>query len=169
MRKALLYEQLVILIVCFMAGIGSYYLFTPAEITEFVRIIDNRVLEPQKATEQQTVLLAFGSLFMVFLLGTNPFFMMIAKVFVAAKICFFGLSSVLLLQSNEDIFVYSAWWFPFQFIYCMICLIFIYRLQQIVNMKQKQNKQRLMQMMPYLVIYGIFVAGELFVLRYLIL
>lgn len=169
MRKAVLYEQLVILIICFMAGVGSYYLFTPAEITDFVRIIDDRVLEPKNATEQQTVLLAFGSLFVVFLLGTNPFFIMIAKVLVAARICFFGLSSVLLLQSNEDVLFYSAWWFPFQFIYCMISLIFIYRLQQLANMKQKQNKHRLTKMIPYFVIYGIFVVGELFVLRYFIL
>lgn len=169
MRKAIVYEQLVILIVCFLAGVGSFYLFAPTEMTEFVRFIDNRVLEPQKATNQQTVLLAFGSLFMVFLLGTNPFFMMIAKVIVAARICFFGLSSVLLLQSNEDVLFYSAWWFPFQFVYCMISLIFIYRLQQLAKAKQKQNKHRLVQMIPYFLVYGIFVVGELLVLRYFIL
>ena len=169
MRKAMLYEQLVILIVCFMAGVGSFYLFAPVEITEFVRIIDSRVFEPQNATDRQTVLLAFGSLFMVFLLGTNPLFIWIAKVIVAARICFFGLSSVLLLQSNEDVLFYSAWWFPFQFVYCMISLLFIYRLQQITNMKQKQKKSKLVKVVPYFIVYSIFVMGELAVLRYFIL
>lgn len=168
MRKAIIYEQLVILIICFLAGVGSFYLFEPAEITRFVQLIDSRVLEPQLATNKQTVLLAFCSFFMVFLLGTNPFFIMIAKVIVAARICFFGLSAVLLLQSNEDVLFYSAWWFPFQFVYCMISLVFVYRLQQLANAKQKQASSRLMKLIPYFVIYSLFVVGELAVLHYLI-
>jgi len=169
MRKAMLYEQLVILIVCFMAGVGSYYLFEPAEMIEFVRIIDTRVLEPQNATNQQTVLLAFGSFFMVFLLGTNPLFIWIAKIVVAARICFFGLSSIILLQSNEEILFYSVWWFPFQFVYSMICLMFVYRLLQWVDSQKKQKQRRLAYVMPYFVVYSILVVGELLVLRYFVL
>ena len=168
LRKAVLYQQLIILIICFLAGVGCFYLFSPAEIKEFIGFVDGRVLNPQQTTNQQTILLAFGSFFVVFLLGTNPFFIQIAKILVAARICFFGLSSIILLQSNEEVLFYGAWWFPFQFVYCLVSLMFIYRLQQLLGTKKKRNQNRLIQLMPYFVLYGIIVIGELFVLRYFI-
>lgn len=144
--------MLTVLVFCYIAGAFSYYLFSSEQAIYFISMIDPRVVEPTSATVERTIILAFASFFVVYMLGMNPILLFISKLTVALRICFFGLASIILLLTNEDLVVYGVWWFPFQFLYCIISLVFVYRLQQFATIKKStKKKQQMMHDIPFLV------------------
>jgi len=167
MRKIIALQILILFVVSFLAGLASYFILPQEKIILFIETIDRRVISMEHATEKISIILALGSFIIIFFLATHPYLIKFAKVFVSLKICFFGLSSMVLLELNDQIIFYSAWWFPFQFLYCMISLIFIHQIERASQMKRKKNLNVTTKFITFLVMYGIIVSVEVFILRVL--
>lgn len=107
--------------------IGGALLFREIPIAaseKWIGFFDSRVISTTDGSIWRpflTLLLFFA---VTFLLSINRKTRHAILFFGAVKCVLFGLSSSYLLYSGMKIWEYAIWWFPFQFISCLIFLIY---------------------------------------------
>ncbi|WP_432359144.1 hypothetical protein [Sporosarcina sp. UB5] len=107
--------------------IGGALLFReiPVVATEkWIGFFDPRVISSTDGTIVRPFITLLLFFVVTFLLSANSKTRHAILFFGAVKCVLFGLSSSFLLYSGMKIWEYAIWWFPFQFISCLIFLIY---------------------------------------------
>lgn len=124
MRKILVIQYATMLVLAFVSGVACYQLFELEQIVQVITWGDRRLLtldEPASIFWNAfPVILSVG---VVLFFSTHRYLPIMAPIFIAIKMTFFGFSSVFLLVQHESVKLYGLWWFPFQFIYCILLIV----------------------------------------------
>ncbi|MEO4053291.1 hypothetical protein [Solibacillus sp. CAU 1738] len=127
MRTSSIVQFTVMIALSFVCGVICFQLFDLQQATALINLMDARILQQDAPSIWQTILPLAISIVIVVLFATHPYCAFIAKWLIALRATFLGFSSVYLLAQQKSLLAYGIWWFPFQFIYCIlllaICLI----------------------------------------------
>ncbi len=107
--------------------IGGALLFReiPIEASErWIGFFDPRVISTSDGSAWRPFITLLLFFVVTFLLSVNSKTRHAILFFGAIKCVIFGLSSSFLLYSGMKIWQYTIWWFPFQFISCLLFLIY---------------------------------------------
>lgn len=107
--------------------IGGALLFREIPITaseKWIGFFDPRVISLTDGALVRPLLTTILFLVVTLLLSLNNKTRIVIVLIGAIKCVLFGLSSSFLLASGMKLFAYTIWWFPFQFISCMLFLIY---------------------------------------------
>lgn len=126
MRKIIYVQYATMIVLCFISGVACYQLFEIQQITKIIEWGDRRLLSVDKPTFIWNTIPFIIAIMTVLLFSTHKFLSRIAPIFIAIKVTFLGFSSVFLLVQHHSVKLYALWWFPFQFIYCLL-LIGLYK------------------------------------------
>lgn len=121
MRKMLYIQYATMFVLAFVSGVACYQLFELEQVLQVIEWGDRRLLtQENQMSIVWSMLPLLLAVSMVLFFSTHRYLPIIAPVFIAVKMTFFGFSSVFLLIHHESIKLYGLWWFPFQLIYCML-------------------------------------------------
>ncbi|RKQ18006.1 hypothetical protein [Ureibacillus endophyticus] len=167
-RSTLVIQFAVILAISFVSGVVCFQLFPLDKAMELIKYIDPRVLELEKITIWNTIFPLIPWIVLVLFFTTHPYFHVLARFVVAVKATFFGFSSVFLLTQQESLLVYSVWWFPFQFLYCILLFLLcsVYASKKVGNNRKFFFSQRLF--VTLIIAISIICIGENLVITYII-
>ncbi|SOB94108.1 hypothetical protein SAMN05880501_101758 [Ureibacillus xyleni] len=167
-RSTLLIQFAVILAISFVSGVVCFQLFPLDKAMELIKYIDPRVLELTDITIWNTIIPLVAWIVLVLFFATHPYLHVLARFVVAVKATFFGFSSVFLLTQQESLLVYSAWWFPFQFVYCILLFLLcsVYATKKVGQKRKYFFSQRLF--VTLIVAITLICVGENLVITYVI-
>lgn len=169
MRKLVVIQYATMLVLAFVSGVACYQLFDLAQITQVITWGDRRLLLLEQAKSLfWTVLPLAMAIFFVLFFSTHRYLTLIAPVFIALKITFFGFSSVFLLIQHESVKLYGFWWFPFQLCYSIL-LIVLYQIS-VKSVPQKLGQKILSKkrIALVLVVFSLVVSVEYIVISMMI-
>ncbi|MEG0385522.1 MAG: hypothetical protein RR642_12285 [Solibacillus sp.] len=132
MRKMIYVQYATMIVLSFISGVACYQLFDIQQVTQIIEWGDRRLLSVDKPTFIWSIIPFLIAISTVLLFSTHKYLTMIAPIIIAIKVTFLGFSSVFLLVQHHSIKLYAFWWFPFQFIYCLL-LIALYKSGQKSN------------------------------------
>ena len=132
MRKMIYVQYATMIVLSFISGVACYQLFDIQQITQIIEWGDRRLLSVDKPTLIWSTVPFLAAILTVLLFSTHKYLTMIAPIFIAIKVTFLGFSSVFLLVQHHSIKLYALWWFPFQFLYCLL-LIMLYKSGQKIS------------------------------------
>ncbi|MEK4424701.1 hypothetical protein [Solibacillus sp. FSL K6-1523] len=132
MRKMIYVQYATMIVLCFISGVACYQLFDIQQVTQIIEWGDRRLLSVDKPNFIWSTVPFIAAIMIVLLFSTHKYLTMIAPIFIAIKVTFLGFSSVFLLVQHHSIKLYAFWWFPFQFVYCLL-LIALYKSGQKSN------------------------------------
>lgn len=107
--------------------IGGALLFREIPIAaseKWIGFFDPRVISTAEGSAWRPFITLLLFLVVTFLLSVNSKTRHAILFFGAVKCVLFGLSSSFLLYSGIKIWEYAIWWFPFQFLSCLLFLIY---------------------------------------------
>ncbi|AWE06867.1 hypothetical protein DCE79_05395 [Lysinibacillus sp. 2017] len=122
MRKTIVIQYTSMIVLCFICGVACYQLFQIDQVMQILEIGDRRLLTMDKPSLLWSVVPFIGALSVVLFFSTHKYLTIIAPIFIAIKVTFFGFSSVFLLVHHQSVKLYAIWWFPFQLSYCILLL-----------------------------------------------
>lgn len=122
MRTSSIIQFTVMIALSFVCGVICFQLFDLQQAAALINLMDARILQEEAPTIWQTITPLAISVVIVVLFATHPYCAFIAKWLVALRATFLGFSSVYLLAQQKSLLAYGIWWFPFQFIYCILLL-----------------------------------------------
>ena len=141
------------IVICFSCGVACYQLFQIEQVMQILEIGDRRLLTMDKPSLLWSVVPFIGALFVVLFFSTHKFLAIVAPIFVAIKVTFFGFSSVFLLVHHQSVKLYAFWWFPFQLSYCILLLVLYASSKKRVGraMRDSSPKKRILFVMILLI------------------
>ena len=167
MRNYLYIQYTAMIVICFICGVLCYQLFEMEQIEQLITILDQRLLSLEKPTIIWSVVPFLVALSVVLFFSTHKYLAKVALVFIALKFTFLGLSSVFILVQHDSVQLYALWWFPFQFLYCIVLIIFY-------EMINKQNSSRALKrstpwkrVLALIIVCILLISLENFVITYL--
>lgn len=139
--------------------IGGALLFReiPIDASEkWIGFFDSRVISTADGSIWKPLLILLVFFAVTFLLSINSKTRHTILFFGAVKCVLFGLSSSFLLYSGMSIWQYAIWWFPFQFISCLLFLIYCVVLSP-PYFNRVSRKARNLQAIPVLAGLSLFI------------
>ncbi|MER1985501.1 MAG: hypothetical protein ABS949_02275 [Solibacillus sp.] len=169
MRKLFFIQYATMLVLAFVSGVACYQLFDLAQITQVITWGDRRLLllEHAKSPLWSVLPLAIAIFFVLFF-STHRYLTLIAPVFIALKITFFGFSSVFLLVQHESVKLYGLWWFPFQLFYSILLIVLYHVSVRSAPQKLGQKMLSKKRITVVLVLFSILVSIEYIVVSMMI-
>ncbi|ATP39571.1 hypothetical protein CSE16_05620 [Solibacillus sp. R5-41] len=167
MRKMIYVQYATMIVLSFISGVACYQLFDIQQVTQIIEWGDRRLLSVDKPTFIWSIIPFLLAIITVLLFSTHKFLTMIAPIIIAIKVTFLGFSSVFLLVQHHSIKLYALWWFPFQFLYCLL-LIALYKSGQI-NRSGRPIRGAVpwKKVVAVLILMNVVFIGENFVISYL--
>ncbi len=166
MRKSILWQNTAMITVSFIAGVAFFQLFSLSQATEVIQLLDRRLLLESEPTLIQSIIPIAIFIGIVLLFATHPYFFGIAKVGIAIKTCFFGFSSVYLLAQKNELLAYGVWWFPFQFLYIVMLVVFCEYLVATHKATRKRERFSLKESGMLMLFMGVIFFLETVVISY---
>lgn len=160
LRSSSLLYHVAILVVSFVCGVAIFHFIDYEQARVLIGTVEPRLLQEGTSTVWHLLLPPFGIVGIIFLLATHSFLKYLVRIVVAIRITFFGFSSVFLLQELSSIWLYAAWWFPFQLVYSMLFLVLCEVLVPTVARKQKVKGFPLPLFIFVLLVIGIILTIE---------
>jgi len=108
----------------FIGGIIAFKISAPEQTEWLISIIDPRLLFEGKPKMWQSLWPAFMPYLFLVLLATHQWFRHATRLVVVCKSAFFGFCSAYLIATQNAIWNYVFWWFPIQFLYTCLLLLF---------------------------------------------
>lgn len=139
--------------------IGGALLFREIPIAaseKWIGFFDSRVISTVDGSIWRPFLTLLLFFVVTFLLSINSKTRLAILFFGAVKCVLFGLSSSFLLYSGMKIWQYAIWWFPFQFISCLLFLIYCVVLSP-PYFNRVSRKARNLQAIPVLAGLSLFI------------
>ncbi|MGG0668267.1 hypothetical protein [Sporosarcina koreensis] len=139
--------------------IGGALLFREIPIAaseKWIGFFDSRVISTVDGSIWRPFLTLLVFFVLTFLLSVNNKTRHTILFFGAIKCVLFGMSSSFLLFSGIKIWEYAIWWFPFQFISCLIFLIYCVVLSP-PYFSRVSRKARNLQAVPVLAGLSLFI------------
>lgn len=139
--------------------IGGALLFREIPIAaseKWIGFFDSRVISTADGSIWKPLLILLVFFAVTFLLSINSKTRHAILFFGAVKCVVFGLSSSFLLYSGMSIWQYAIWWFPFQFISCLLFLIYCVVLSP-PYFNRVSRKARNLQAIPVLAGLSLFI------------
>ena len=167
MRKNILWQNTVMVTVSFIAGVVCFQLFSLEQAKQVINIMDKRILLETTPTLVQSIIPLAIAVSIVLLFATHPYFFNIAKIAIAFKTCFFGFSSVYLLAQQNELLAYGTWWFPFQFLYVVILVLFSEYLASTHKITKKKGDFSLKPAIIILILISFVFSLEMVVISYI--
>lgn len=167
MRKNILWQNTVMVTVSFIAGVVCFQLFSLEQAKQVINIMDKRILLETTPTLIQSIIPLAIAVSIVLLFATHPYFFNIAKIAIAFKTCFFGFSSVYLLAQQNELLAYGTWWFPFQFLYVVILVLFSEYLASAHKITKKKGDFSLRPGIIILILISLVFSLEMVVISYI--
>jgi hypothetical protein len=107
--------------------IGGAFLFremSSAAVEKMLTIFDARVIDGHEAGIIRPIAMTVLFFVVVYAFSSLRKLRFTTLFFGAVKCVLFGLSSAYLLSEGMKIIDYTIWWFPFQFLTCLLFLIY---------------------------------------------
>lgn len=168
MRKSILWQNTAMITVSFIAGVAFFQLFSLDQATKVIQILDRRLLFESTPTLLQSIIPIAIFISIVLLFATHPYFFSLAKVGIAIKTCFFGFSSVYLLAQKNELLAYGLWWFPFQFLYIVMLVVFCEYLVATHKASKKKERFSIRETAILLLFFGVIFFLEIVVISYVL-
>lgn len=167
LQKSLLVQYVLIFIISFVSGVICFQAFSMDKAMNLIRIVDPRILNVDNITIWHTILPLVAWIGIVLFFATHQFLHPFAPLVVGVKVTFFGFSSVFLLTQQQSLLFYSAWWFPFQFLYCLLLfmLCMVQRSKRVGPNRKQYVLRRLLMMTLFL--FTVICAGEILAISYI--
>lgn len=162
--KSLLIQYAFILIVSFVSGVICFQAFSMEKAMNLIRFVDPRVVNMENITIWHTILPLVVWICIVLFFATHQYLHSFAPLVVGVKATFFGFSSVFLLTQQESLLFYSVWWFPFQFLYCV--LLFMLCMVKVGVNRKSYVLSRLLVMT--LILFTVICTAEIITISYFI-
>lgn len=166
-QKTLLIQYVLILVISFVSGVICFQAFSMDKAMNLIQLVDPRLLDVENITVWHTILPLCVWIAIVLFFATHQYLHPFAPLVVGVKVTFFGFSSVFLLTQQQSLLFYSAWWFPFQFLYCI--LLFLLCMVQ-KSKKSGPNRKRYVLhrlLMMTLFLFTVICAGEIVTISYI--
>lgn len=123
LRSSSFIYNMAIIVVSFVCGVAIFHFIEVEQAKRVIGLVEPRLLQQQKSDIWSVVLPIVVMITLILLLATHAFLKYAVRVVVAIRVTFFGFSSVYLLQEFTSIWLYAAWWFPFQLVYSISLLV----------------------------------------------
>lgn len=114
----------VILAVGYIGGALLFRIMSATAVEQMLSIFDTRVIYGHEAGIIRPVAMTVLFFVVVYVLSSLRKLRFLVLFFGAVKCVLFGLSSAFLLGSGMKIIDYTIWWFPFQFLTCLLFLTY---------------------------------------------
>ncbi|MFJ8261373.1 hypothetical protein ACIQ4I_05365 [Rummeliibacillus sp. NPDC094406] len=108
----------------FIGGIIAFKMTTPAQSEWLISIMDPRLQLDGKPNLWQSLWPIIMPYVFLVLLATHQWFRHITRLVVVSKSAFFGFCSAYLIATQNAFWNYALWWFPVQFMYTCLLLLF---------------------------------------------
>ncbi|HWI49801.1 MAG TPA: hypothetical protein VNU45_16435 [Rummeliibacillus sp.] len=108
----------------FIGGIIAFKISTPAQNEWLISIMDPRLLLEGKPKLWQSLWPIIMPYVFLVLLATHQWFRHVTRLVVVSKSAFFGFCSAYLIATQNAFWNYALWWFPVQFLYTCLLLLF---------------------------------------------
>ncbi|MFC5603206.1 hypothetical protein [Sporosarcina koreensis] len=146
----------IVLAVGYIGGALLFREIPTAASEKWIGFFDPRVISTIEGSIWRPFLTMLLFFVVTFLLSINGKTRHAILLFGAVKCVLFGLSSSFLLYSGMKIWEYAIWWFPFQFISCLIFLIYCVVLSP-PYFNRVSRKARNLQAVPVLAGMSLFI------------
>ncbi|PIC65520.1 hypothetical protein CSV79_00120 [Sporosarcina sp. P13] len=134
--------------------IGGALLFREWPITSLEQIVglyDQRVVKGADASIWSPIIVTFSFITLAMILSKYKRVRFIIMFIGAAKCVLFGLSSTYFLSTGMKLVMYTVWWFPFQFMGCLVFLILCTVLNPPFFTSPAHKKDRPLSTVPLLI------------------
>ncbi|MGG0657769.1 hypothetical protein [Rummeliibacillus pycnus] len=108
----------------FIGGIIAFKMTTPAQSEWLISIMDPRLQLDGKPNLWQSLWPIIMPYVFLVLLATHQWFRHVTRLVVVSKSAFFGFCSAYLIATQNAFWNYALWWFPVQFLYTCLLLLF---------------------------------------------
>ncbi|WP_107839861.1 hypothetical protein [Metasolibacillus meyeri] len=167
MRTSIIIQLTSMIVVGFLSGVACFYLFSLEQAIALIQLMDGRILQQQAPSVIQTILPVVFAIAVVLLFATHPFCAFVAKWLIALRATFLGFSSMYLLTQQKSLLAYGIWWFPFQFIYCILLLMICLGISTQRPMRfAKKGTATYRRMLAIILLFGIIALFEILVISY---
>lgn len=155
------------IVVGFLSGVACFYLFDLEQAIALIQLMDGRILQQQEPSIIQTILPVAFAIAIVLLFATHPFCAFVAKWLIALRATFLGFSSMYLLTQQQSLLAYGIWWFPFQFVYCVLLLMICLSISTKRLMRfAKKGNATYRRMGAIILLFGVIALLEILVISY---
>ncbi|AXH98819.1 hypothetical protein DV702_03210 [Sporosarcina sp. PTS2304] len=113
----------VILAISYIGGALLFREWPIASFEPFVGLFDQRVVKGSDASIWSPLIVTSSFIALVMILSKYKRVRFIIMFVGATKCVVFGLSSTYFLSTGMKLVMYAVWWFPFQFLGCLVFLI----------------------------------------------
>lgn len=167
LQKALFVQYAFIFVISFVSGVICFQAFSMDKAMKLIQIVDPRIINVENITIWHTIIPLCVWIVIVLLFATHQFLHPFAPLVVGVKATFFGFSSVFLLTQQQSLLFYSAWWFPFQLLYCF--LLFMLCMVQSSKKVGPNRKSYFLHrlLMATLFLFTLICAGEILAISYI--
>lgn len=166
--KSLFIQYAIILVVSFVSGVICFQAFSMVKAMNLIGFVDPRLLDLEGLSIWHTILPLAVWIGIVLFFATHSFLHPFAPLVVGVKVTFFGFSSVFLLTQQESLLFYSLWWFPFQFLYCVLLFVLCMVRKRAANGLQRKSLFLGRLLVMTLVLFTVICAGEIVAISYII-